>query len=658
MFRVFILFFLFIPHLYADVIVRTEIQQGATIDNLDLRLFDGAAPLTVANFLGYVNRADYENSFIHRSASGFIVQGGGFTFNPAMASDETFTNDPLLNNFPGDLKAIPTMASVVNEFGISNTRGTIAMAKLGGDPNSATSQWFFNFKDNSENLDSQNGGFTVFGEVLGTGIDIIDAIEALPTVDQTAIHTAFGALPLIGYTASDPVVQSNLVRVNSMTEMLSITPDIDFGPVLLATTPVIVVTITNMDAADLVIGAIADTDGIATPFSMVGGSDNCSGQTLVQFETCTLSIDFSPSLENTYSDTFNIEFTSLSISYTFSVVGVGSLVVEPDITPGLASIDFGETQIYDPANGLPDQIVIFFDNDGNQDLIVSSGVLSGPDVADFEFFENCSRASPIAPSGFCVIPVNFKPLSAGDKSATLTIYSNDPDESPLIIPVTGLASLDTDGIPMAIENAAPNSGDGNNDDILDSDQSNVVSLVTTANSYITLVASNRFSFNDISVLSEAQLPPLPENVKFDLGVLDFKIVDLVPSQTVSVGLILPAGYIPETYYMYGPTPDDTNPHWYEFMDDGITGATIMGNVSITSPSGNIVQRSFVQLVFKDGARGDADLTENGTILDPGGVVLPKTVSDSSGNVSWLLFIYMLVSITILRDGIYKNIRTY
>ena len=147
----------------------------------DVLLFDQAgegAPETVANFINYVEDDDYANSIIHRSVPGFIVQGGGFAVAPEL-------------NFEPNLDAIepiPADDPVVNEFSPSrsNTRGTIAMAKLGIDPNSATNQWFFNLNDNSENLDNQNEGFTVFGEVL-TPEDLapIDAIALLPTSDAS-----------------------------------------------------------------------------------------------------------------------------------------------------------------------------------------------------------------------------------------------------------------------------------------------------------------------------------------------------------------------------------------------------------------------------------------------------------------------------------------
>jgi peptidyl-prolyl cis-trans isomerase A (cyclophilin A) len=148
---------------------------------ISLVLFDQAAPLSVKNFQNYVDSGKYANSIIHRSVSNFIVQGGGFTVNNLAVG------------------TIPTNAPVQNEFSSqrSNLRGTIAFAKLGSDPNSATSQWFFNLANNSSNLDNQNGGFTVFGKVLSTtDLSTIDAIAAVPIYNGSRINQAFTDLPL------------------------------------------------------------------------------------------------------------------------------------------------------------------------------------------------------------------------------------------------------------------------------------------------------------------------------------------------------------------------------------------------------------------------------------------------------------------------------
>lgn len=178
--------FIAIAALASDVTMQTPFGP------IEIELFDQATPNTVANFLHYVNDGSYENSFIHRSVPGFVVQGGGYFYAPPGAD------------------VIPAGDPIKNEAGISNTRGTIAMAKQPGDPDSATTQWFFNLDDNSSQLDSSNGGFTVFGQVKGSGMDVIDEIADLTVWDAGG---AFGELPLINYPGSGPVTTDNLVMI-------------------------------------------------------------------------------------------------------------------------------------------------------------------------------------------------------------------------------------------------------------------------------------------------------------------------------------------------------------------------------------------------------------------------------------------------------------
>ncbi|MEA5618037.1 peptidylprolyl isomerase, partial [Cronbergia sp. UHCC 0137] len=196
----------------------TSLSGGIT----NVVLFDQAdqgADLTVANFLNYVNDGDYVNTIIHRSVPGFIIQGGGFTAN-GLATAPTPASA---------IAVIPTNPPVQNEFSAnrSNTRGTIAMAKVNNNPNSATNQWFFNLADNNDinnpfNLDNQNGGFTVFGEVISqSDLDVLDAIAAVPTFNRTTVFQqgAFTNIPLIFENPSNPTLtgDENFVRYKSIT---------------------------------------------------------------------------------------------------------------------------------------------------------------------------------------------------------------------------------------------------------------------------------------------------------------------------------------------------------------------------------------------------------------------------------------------------------
>ncbi len=160
-------------------VVEVRTVQG----NFQINLFDETTPQSVANFLSYVNSGAYANNVVHRSDNGFIIQMGGFQYN---------------NSFPPD--TVPSGIAVNNEPILSNVRGTVAYAKLNGNPNSATSQFFINLGNNASNLDTQNGGFTVFGQVIGDGMQVVDNIASLPTF---GFNQPFNELPLRDYTTTD-----------------------------------------------------------------------------------------------------------------------------------------------------------------------------------------------------------------------------------------------------------------------------------------------------------------------------------------------------------------------------------------------------------------------------------------------------------------------
>jgi cyclophilin family peptidyl-prolyl cis-trans isomerase len=176
----------------------TTVRLQTNVGAIDIALYDAAAPRTVANFLAYVNGGKYVNSFVHRSVPGFVIQGGGFAWNDAATG-------PV---------AITTFAPIANEFNVarSNKRGTIAMAKIGGDPNSATSQWFINLADNSSTLNVDNGGYTVFGEVTVGSMAVVDAIARLPLVNAGGVYSE---LPVVGTLANNTIQKSNVALVSA-----------------------------------------------------------------------------------------------------------------------------------------------------------------------------------------------------------------------------------------------------------------------------------------------------------------------------------------------------------------------------------------------------------------------------------------------------------
>jgi cyclophilin family peptidyl-prolyl cis-trans isomerase len=137
------------------------------LGNIVIELFPSQAPITVDNFLGYVNSGFYDYLLFHRSIPGFMIQAGAYYY------------------YNGSIYYLPpNQPPIINESynGLSNLRGTIAMART-TDPNSATSQFFINLVNNPF-LDRANAadhfGYCVFGQVV-QGMDVVDAIAAVPT---------------------------------------------------------------------------------------------------------------------------------------------------------------------------------------------------------------------------------------------------------------------------------------------------------------------------------------------------------------------------------------------------------------------------------------------------------------------------------------------
>jgi peptidyl-prolyl cis-trans isomerase A (cyclophilin A) len=175
------------------------------VNNYQLQLCDNLVPNTVNNFLSYVNAHSYNGTIIHRNGKTpdgqpFVVQGGGY----AAQFDSTGTWTGL---YP-----IATNAPILNDSLLSNLRGTIAMART-SDPNSATSQWFINAVDNlALDRSPSNAGYAVFGQVVGEGMSLVDAITSLP--NYTYSPAGFTELPLANYNGG-AVKSSNFVIVTS-----------------------------------------------------------------------------------------------------------------------------------------------------------------------------------------------------------------------------------------------------------------------------------------------------------------------------------------------------------------------------------------------------------------------------------------------------------
>ncbi len=173
-----------------------------------------ATPQTVANFMGYVTRGDYTNTIFQRLVRGFVLQGGGYKPGSTANAFVSVTDQPPVQNEPG----------------ISNTLGTIAMAKIGGNVDSATNEFFFSLANNASNLDNQNGGFTVFGRVAAADLSLLTTTInnlPLPPSNQYAVtvdgaNTTFSAVPMNAATAPATMDHSKLLTMDSITTNLPI----------------------------------------------------------------------------------------------------------------------------------------------------------------------------------------------------------------------------------------------------------------------------------------------------------------------------------------------------------------------------------------------------------------------------------------------------
>lgn len=169
----------------AEPVDSQMIELDTTQGTIRFALFNQSAPVTVANIKDYVEDGSFDDMFFHRTVPGFVLQGGGFRFD--LDGD-------------GSIVAVDKKDPIVNEFRISNSKYTLSMAKIGGDPDSATSEFFINYEENSyglvevtnqgsnnsppflpfesPNLDIQNDGFTVFARLLPSSFDLIEDWEA------------------------------------------------------------------------------------------------------------------------------------------------------------------------------------------------------------------------------------------------------------------------------------------------------------------------------------------------------------------------------------------------------------------------------------------------------------------------------------------------
>ena len=162
-----------------------QVQVVTSLGNFTIELNAERAPLTVANFLAYVDQGHYTNTLVHRAIANFVIQGGGFNV---------------------DYTPKPAPATVVNESGngLSNVRGTVGLART-TEPHGGNSQFYVNINDNAALDPNQTRwGYAVFGRVVA-GMDVVDRIG----------NVATGKHGIMDETPLKPVVIMKVERVSS-----------------------------------------------------------------------------------------------------------------------------------------------------------------------------------------------------------------------------------------------------------------------------------------------------------------------------------------------------------------------------------------------------------------------------------------------------------
>lgn len=144
----------------------TRVQITTSKGPITIELDPKNAPISTENFLAYVKSGGYDGTIFHRVIANFMIQGGGFS---------------------SDLKKKATTRAIKNEWknGLKNSRGAVAMARLGGNPDSATNQFFINVVDNAflDRPQPDGAAYAVFGKVV-EGMDTVDAIKSSRTTSK------------------------------------------------------------------------------------------------------------------------------------------------------------------------------------------------------------------------------------------------------------------------------------------------------------------------------------------------------------------------------------------------------------------------------------------------------------------------------------------
>lgn len=561
----------------ADFNLRIQTDLGG----LDVVMYDTAAPNTVSNFMDYVTSGAYDGMIIHRSVmytdpaatfqpagTPFVMQTGGYYHDPA--------SGPFL---AGGAQAIAQInPPLVNEFGISNTRATLAMAKLANDPDSATYEWFINLTDNSANLDAQNGGFTVFGEVLN-GMRIVDEIYTIGLLRNCAdIAFTFNC----GVFSDMPVVDFNsLINLDTMININAIGIDADGDGAVDA-----------HETAGVGLQHIADAEQVDNPAASITVAAPSAANPLHAFEVLGNTFMLSrPAIRDCALN--GVSLDNGLVAFTVDVAAGGT--VDIDVTL--------------PAGETPDTYYMYgpVPLDTNDHWYQFTGAVFNANVVTLTLTDGGQGDADLVANG----SIRVAPGGPG----TVTVPSV-------------LADGDCDGVPDTEEDGAANGGNGS-DAIPDKVQTHVASLPNIKGDYVSVeAAATSLNLQHVtnslgtSLFTGTNSAPLA-GYNIAQGFFQFGVSNVNVGGTADVRLVLNPATGADAFFILSAEPGNLLDHWYDFTFDA------------ASNTGYAVNGNEVLLHLVDGGRGDADHSANGVIIVTGGAGELLAASSSGGGCSIL-----------------------
>ncbi|MFQ5635609.1 MAG: choice-of-anchor D domain-containing protein [Gammaproteobacteria bacterium] len=274
----------------------------------------------------------------------------------------------------------------------------------------------------------------------------LDMFKYRLTIDFDPTFTSFTA-DFKGQTANNSMVfatlNSGLPEI-TVTDSVAPTGDlaVPFGSVTATATSNETVTVTNDGAADLVLGNVAQADTLAAPFSIPLAMDTCSGQTITPAASCNITARFAPTAVGMFADSFDIPSNDADEDpVTIVVNGDGTALPVPDIAVSDSVAPVDDLQI--PFGSVTETMfadqTVTVDNNGNAPLVLGQLALADALAAPFSIplaMDTCSGQT-IAPAGSCTVMVRFAPVSPGSFADTFDIPSDDPDENPVTVSLSG-----------------------------------------------------------------------------------------------------------------------------------------------------------------------------------------------------------------------------